>query len=153
MTTLDRYLLGRFGHVFVIAFVSLFGLFVVVDCFTNADDFLAQPGGPLAVVGAMARHYSYRVSYMFDVMGGVVSVLASMVTFALLQRNGELNPVLSAGIPTYRLIRPVLWGALLVDGAMACNREVVIPRIASPAMKSAIRLKMRRDWRGLRSLA
>lgn len=130
MTTLDRYLIGRFGHVFVITFVSLFGLYVVVDGFTNVDDFLSQEGGPVALLSRMAQHYSYRVSYLFDLLGGIVSVLAAMVTFALLQRNGELNPVLSAGIPTYRLIRPILWGALLVDGTMACNRELVIPQIA-----------------------
>jgi len=130
MTTFDRYLLMRFLHVFLVAFVSLFGLYVVIDAFTNFEDFLETPGGPIAIMLEVARYYSYRISMFIDKIGGFVAIISAMVTFSLLQRYGELNPLLSAGIPTYRLVTPVLCGALLIDGVMSCNREFLIPRIA-----------------------
>ena len=78
----------------------------------------------------MAEFYAYRASMFFDMTGPIVSVLAAMLAFSLVLRYGELNPVLAAGIPTYRLMIPLLWGTLFVNGAMIVNQEVIIPRIA-----------------------
>ena len=38
-TTFDRYLIARYLQIFVILFVSMFGLFVVIDGFSNVDEF------------------------------------------------------------------------------------------------------------------
>lgn len=136
MTILDRYLLKRFVQVYLIAFISLYGLYVVVETFTNADDFLNGEGGPLVMLREIAVYFSYRISYMFDKIGGILTVMSAMVTLSLLLRHGELNPVLSAGVPTYRLIIPILWGALFVSVCMGANRELLIPRIAGQLQMS-----------------
>jgi len=66
----------------------------------------------------------------FDTIGGIVSVTAVTVVLSLILRHGELNPVLSAGIPTYRLLFPLLWGMVMVSAIMVINKELIIPRIA-----------------------
>ena len=48
MTIFDRYLLGRFTWVFVVLFVTTFGLFVVIDGFTNVDAFQEESDGTIA---------------------------------------------------------------------------------------------------------
>jgi lipopolysaccharide export system permease protein len=130
MTIFDRYLLRRYWHVFVIGYLSLFGLYFVIDAFTNISDFLDRPGGTLVMLAEMGRYYSYRACYFFGLVGGTMEVIAAMVALALVQKHGELNPLLSAGISTYRLMQPLLIGAALVNGLILLNQELIIPRIA-----------------------
>lgn len=130
MMIFDRYLLRRYWHVFVISFLALYGLYFVIDVFTNVNDFLDQPGGTVAMLKEMGQYYSYRACYFFGLIGGTLEVISAMVALALVQKYGELNPVLSAGISTFRLMRPLLVGAALVNGLIFLNQELIIPRIA-----------------------
>ncbi len=51
-----------------------------------------------------------------------------------MQRNNELLPQLSAGIPTRRVVRPVLLGAAITITFAPLNQEFVIPEIADELM-------------------
>src|SRR5262249_28307181 len=130
MTTFDRYLLRRYWHVFAVGYLALFGLYFVIDVFTNVTDFLDSSQGTISVLIAVAQYYSYRACYFFGLIGGTLEVIAAMVALVLMQKHGELNPVLSAGISTFRLIRTLLVGAGLVDALIVGNQELIIPRIA-----------------------
>ena len=130
MTTFDRYLLRRYWHVFGVGFLALFGLYFVIDVFTNVTDFIDQSQGAVAVVTTIAQYYSYRACYFFGIVGGTLEVISAMVALVLMQKHGELNPILSAGISTFRLLRTLLFGALVVEGLIILNQELVIPRIA-----------------------
>lgn len=130
MSIFARYLLFRFWHVFTITFVALLGLYVIIDVFTNADDFLHRDGGAVAVMSWMLEYYAYRSSLFFETIGGTAAVIAALVGFSLMQRHGELNPILSAGVCAYRLVVPILWGMMIVNLLLIANQELVIPRIA-----------------------
>jgi lipopolysaccharide export system permease protein len=130
MTTFDRYLLRRYWHVFAVSYLALFGLYFVIDVFTNITDFLEQAQGTVARFTLIAQHYSYRACYFFGLIGGTLEVIAAMVALALVQKHGELNPILSAGISTFRLMRTLLVGAIIVDVLIILNQELIIPQIA-----------------------
>lgn len=130
MTIFDRYLLRRYWHVFGIGYLALFGLYFVIDVFTNVTDFFENSPGTLEALTSIARHYSYRACYFFGMIGGTLEVIAAMVALILVQKHGELNPILSAGISTFRLMRTLLVGACVVNGLILVNQELVIPRIA-----------------------
>ncbi|MBI3863928.1 MAG: LptF/LptG family permease [Planctomycetia bacterium] len=130
MTIFDRYLLRRYWHVFCIGFLALFGLYFVIDVFTNVTDFADQSPGVVAFITTICKYYLYRACYFFGIVGGTLMVIASMVTLILVQKHGELNPVLSAGISTFRLLRTLLLGALFVQLLIVANQEFIIPRIA-----------------------
>jgi len=131
MSTFDRYILRRFWHVFVVSFIAMMGLYIVIDAFNNIDNFFNEgDSGTVGVMWTMARFYTFRSSMFFDTIGGIVSVTAVTVVLSLILRHGELNPVLSAGIPTYRLLFPLLWGMVMVSAVMVINKELIIPRIA-----------------------
>src|SRR5204862_2903499 len=130
MTTFDRYLLRRYWHVFGVGFLALFGLYFVIDVFTNVTDFFDQQKSSAALVTYIVQYYSYRACYFFGLIGGTLEVISAMVALALVQKYGELNPSLSAGISTFRLMRPLLIGAALVNGLIFLNQELIIPRIA-----------------------
>lgn len=130
MTIFDRYLLRRYWHVFFISFMALFGLYFVIDVFTNVTDFADQSPGWLAFFSTILHYYFYRACYFFGMVGGTLMVVASMVTLILVQKHGELNPVLSAGISTFRLLRTLIVGAIFVQLVIIANQEFLIPRIA-----------------------
>lgn len=140
-TIFDRYLLKRYLHVFSITFIALFGLFVIIDAFTNVDEFLERHTDTVSLMSHMLRFYVYRGCQFFLMVGASVTVISAVVVFSLVQRHGELNPVLSAGIPTYRLVIPVIWGTMLVEGLMLIDQELIIPSISSQLQVGAGNVK------------
>ena len=131
MTILDRMLFAAFLRSYFIVLVSMMSLYVVVDLFTNIDDFF-QPGRRvLAVLEHIGTYYGYRMLQFYDRLCEAVSLLAAMFTIALVQRSNELVPVLSAGVSTQRVLRPIFTGAIMMLGFGLLNQEFVIPRIAS----------------------
>jgi lipopolysaccharide export system permease protein len=134
MTTFDRYLLHRFLSSFLILFVSTFGLFVVIDGFTNVDGFQVGHEKAMDVLATMLRYYSYQSSPFFNLVGSTLAVLSVMIVFAALQKNSEFHPILAAGIPIGRLLVPIVAGMLLVSMLMMLNQEFIIPRLARELM-------------------
>lgn len=129
-TTFDRYLYSRYAYIFVVFFAASMGLFAVVDGFMNLDDFQQKDEGTLSMLMRMGMHYAYQSSLVFDMVGPSLSVISVMVVLALLLKYNEFYPVLSTGVPTYRLARPLILGVATVAGLLTVNQELVIPRIS-----------------------
>ena len=129
-TTFDRYLIARYLQIFVILFVSMFGLFVVIDGFSNVDEFQEHSASAWNLLARMASYYGYQSTLFLDMCGPILTVIDAMIVFALLLRNSELQPILAAGVPTWRLLVPVIISTAVVNGLMTANQELVIPRIA-----------------------
>ena len=112
-TTLDRMLFYTFVRSYFIVWTSILSLYVVVDLFTNIDDFSGRGEGIRSVINHIAGYYGYRISQIFDKLAEVITLLGAMFTVSWMQRNNELLPQLSAGIPTRRVLRPggQVWGA------------------------------------------
>jgi len=136
MTTFDRYLLWRFLHVFGILFMTTYGLYVVIDGFTNIDDFQEGKDQAFDVLMRMVEYYGYHSSIFFDMSASILSVVSAMAVFALLLRHSEIHPLLAAGIPAYRLAIPTVVGTLLVSGMLAVNQEWIVPRISHQLQSS-----------------
>src|SRR5688572_19807624 len=130
MTTLDRMFLFSFFRSYFIVWSSLLSLYVVIDLFTNIDSFGQKDGGFTSVLEHVVGYYGYRVSQIFDLMAEAITLLAAVFTVAWIQRNNELLPQLSAGIPTRRVIRPILIGAAITLALGPLNQELIIPNIA-----------------------
>ena len=130
LTTFDRYLLHRMLHTFLVMFVAAYGLFVVIDLFTNIDDFqdgAASSGEMAAVIG---EYYGWRTFEFFEMAGPMMIVVAVVTTLGLLRKNSETFPILAAGIPAFRLLKPMIVAALLLNVALIVNQEFIIPAIA-----------------------
>src|SRR5437016_4646322 len=128
---LDRMLTFSYVKAYLICLVSMLGLYVVVDLFMNIDDFAESQHGLVAVLLRIGRYYGIRVTQIFDRLCEAIVLLAAMFTVAWIQRNNEILPLLSAGVPTRRVIRPVLLAACTMLGLSVLNQEFIIPRIAT----------------------
>src|SRR5262249_16823916 len=112
---------------YVVCLTSLMGLFIVVDLFMNLesltenhkDDFL-----PFVAV-----YYASKSTIIFDRLSEAIILMSAMFTIAWMQRNNEILPLLSAGVSTRRVVRPVLIGACLMVLLAVLNQELVLPNI------------------------
>ena len=129
MLLIDRYLLRQFLLMFFICFCSLTGLFIVIDAFSNLEEFVSQAakqGGLMQLLGA---YYGYRTLSFFDRTSNILTLIAAMFTLASFQRHNEMTALLAAGIPKWRVIRSLVVAVAIISLLAAANRELVIPTI------------------------
>lgn len=131
MTILDRYILKSFVKAWVVCFVSLVSLYLVIDAFNHFDDLMeASRLLRKTLPETMAIYYGYQIVLIFDRLCGVILLLSAAFTVAWMQRQNELVPLLSAGVPMGRVLRPIYLGSVAFLLAQTANREWLIPQIA-----------------------
>jgi lipopolysaccharide export system permease protein len=129
MRIIDRYLLRQFVWTFVVCYVSLTGLYIVLDAFTHLEEFLRYAQKEGSVLALMAAHYSYRGIWFFDQFAGLLTLIAAMFTVTWIQRHNEMTALMSAGVSRVRVVAPVIGAAVAIAILAAANRELVIPRV------------------------
>jgi len=120
----------QYVQVFLICYVSITGLFVVIDAFGHIDHFMTyarQQNQSLAWV--LAEFYAYRAIGLFDQTSGVLALVAAMFTVTWIERHNEMTALMAAGVSRFRVLRPVIVAALLLAVLAATNRELVMPNI------------------------
>lgn len=137
MSIIDRYLVRQFLRTFVIFFLSFTGLYVVVDTFSNLDDFLAYVEQEGNLANVLTEYYGYRTLAFFNVTSGVLALIAAMFTVTGFQRTNELTALLAAGISKRRIVGPILIAAALVSLVAIANRELVVPRVRNELERNA----------------
>src|SRR4051812_33250845 len=126
---IDRLMVFSYIKSYVICLVSLLGLYIVVDLFMNVNDFAHANDGLGKFMAHLGTYYAARTSTIFDRLSEMIVLLAAMFTIALVQRNNELLPQLSAGVSTQRVVRPVLFAACGMLTLATLNQELLIPQL------------------------
>src|SRR5580765_4776313 len=111
LTIHDRQMTFNYIKAYIFCLVSLMGLFIVVDLFMNLEDFTSNRKSFESVIKFIGVYYGYKSFFIFDRLCESVILLAGTFTVAWMQRNNELLPLLSAGVSTQRVVRPVLFCA------------------------------------------
>ncbi len=130
MTILDRMYFVKFIQNYLIVLACLMSLYIVVDLFTNINDFANQKRGIAAMAQHVGGYYAVQATLIFDKLSEFITIIAAVFTISGMQRGNELLPQLSAGVPTLRVIRPILFGSLLSLSLGPINTELLIPRIS-----------------------
>lgn len=127
MRTIDRYLLRQFVQVFVICFISLAGLYTVIDAFGRLDDFSAGDRSTGDAAYAAGRYYALQSLGFFNKTSGVLTLIAAMFTVTWIQRHNEMTALLAAGVPRLKVLAPVIGASIAVAIGAAVLREAVLP--------------------------
>ncbi|HWE39114.1 MAG TPA: LptF/LptG family permease [Isosphaeraceae bacterium] len=135
MRILDRQRYWNFFKAYAVCFVTFIGLYIVIDAFANIDEFAKRAKG-LQLLMVMGRYYLIRSSQIYDRLFGVITMMAAIFTVTWMQRSNELIAMLAAGIGTKRVIRPVIVGAVLVNGLAVANQECILPRFGDELLKN-----------------
>jgi lipopolysaccharide export system permease protein len=136
MRILDRERYWSFIKAYFICFTALVGLYVVIDAFSNLDEFAeVSESSTVQLFQRMGRYYLIKMSLIYDQICGIITMMAAIFTVTWMQRNNELLAMLAAGISTRRVIRPVLVSALAVSSLAVLNQELIMPRYAEELQK------------------
>jgi lipopolysaccharide export system permease protein len=136
MLILDKQRYWSFLKAYVICYVSLVGLYIVIDAFSNYDEFAKRADGVVEMFQIMSRFYLIHQSLFFDQLCGVIGMMAAIFTVTWMQRNNEQIAILAAGMSTHRAIRPVLVSSVIVSAIAVFNQEMIMPRFAEELAKS-----------------
>ncbi len=128
MTRIDRYLLFLYLRVLLICFLSVCGLLIVVDVFSNLDEFVRfsdQSQSNLSIV--LAGYYGPYMLSIFERLSGLMALLALLFAIAWLNKTNEFTALLAAGVTKRRVIKPLLLASLAVVLSASALREIAIP--------------------------
>ncbi len=130
MNVMDRKLLRDFVEAYFICFISLVGLFIIIDLFANIDEFLENRPDTLNLARLIGKYYFFHSFEYFAKISPFITSIAAMTTLANLHRNNEIIALLAAGIPTRRALMTILVGVFGVVLLRALVTETIIPQIA-----------------------
>lgn len=130
MTQIDRYILVLYLRVFIVCFLTLSGLLIVVQLFTNIDEFVSFGKTNGGFVRGLVIYFGPQMLSIFDRMCGLITLLAIMFVFAWLQRTHELTAILAAGISKRRIVVPLLYASAVLITLSAILRETAIPQFS-----------------------
>ena len=137
MKIIDRYLTFAFLKIFLICFVSLSGLFIVIDVFTNLNAVMSIAEARGGMLNAIVEFYGPRTLDFFDRMTGALVLIAGIFSIALMQRRRELTAIEAAGIGKFRVVRPVLLLSFVVIALSVANREFLLPKYKTQLSRDA----------------
>jgi len=138
----DRYVLLLFAKVLVICFVSLTGLYIVIDAFGNLDEFISYGNRQGSLVAVLTEYYGARVLSFFDKISGLLSLIAVIFVVTWLQRSNEITAVMAGGVSQGRVIRPLIAAVMVISLLAAANRELGLPQVREKLVRNA------QDWMG-----
>lgn len=130
----DRYYLRQYLATLVATLAFLSVLVIVFDMADRIDD-LPKASRQIRAVGRspgglLVEYYLTLLPFLWMKLMPFAALIAAGLVFTWLARANELVPVVTAGVPTLRLLLPVLLVGLLVAAGMTVARETVVPDLS-----------------------
>lgn len=130
----DRYYARQYVTTLLASLVFLSVLVIVFDMADRVDD-LPKASKQIRAAGRtpaglLIEYYATLLPFLWMKLIPFSALIAAGLVFTWLARANELSPVVTAGVPSIRLLAPILGvGALLVVG-MTVARETVVPDLS-----------------------
>jgi LPS export ABC transporter permease LptF/LPS export ABC transporter permease LptG len=121
-TLLDLYVSRQYLRVFLLAFVSLVGLFYISTFIDLADKLFRGT----ATSGMLLRYFYWQTPQYVYYIIPLSGLVATLVTIGLLTRNSELIVMRACGISLYRSVAPMLLFAAVCSGVLFEMQEHVL---------------------------
>jgi LPS export ABC transporter permease LptG/LPS export ABC transporter permease LptF len=136
---LDLYVARQYVAVFLVAFVSLMGIFYIATFIDLADKLFRG-----ATTGAMLLRFFYfqTPQYVYYIIP-LAALLSTLVTVGVLTKNSELIVMRACGVSLYRSAMPLVLFSLLLSGLLFELQE----RVLADSNREAKRLEgIIRGW-------
>ncbi|MGH7620363.1 MAG: LptF/LptG family permease, partial [Gemmatimonadaceae bacterium] len=118
---LDRYVFSEFWKIFVVTGLGFPILLIVIDITEKLQTYLDRK----IPVRDVALSYVYWIpDSMFMVLPAAV-LFATVFSIGGFTRHAEVTAAKASGISFYRLVMPIMLGAVLACGLDLCLSEVV----------------------------
>jgi LPS export ABC transporter permease LptF/LPS export ABC transporter permease LptG len=120
---MDMYLLRQFFYYFL---VLLLGFVLIFDAFTLFD-LLGDISKNHIPVSMVLDYFRYLVPLMVYQLSPLASLVATLVTLAVLAKNNEVIAFKASGISLYRLVLPLTLAGCILAGAMFLLDDTFLP--------------------------
>jgi len=87
-------------------------------------------------VKTIADYYFYQIFLIFVSMSGIIPIVAASFTLMRMSRQNELSAILSAGVPLLRMALPIIIAAVVLNGILLVDQEVIVPAMIPKLMRS-----------------
>jgi len=136
-TTLDRYVLRRFGVVLLGCVATLITLFAVYEFIQLIDD-LVERSLPISLA---LTYLKYRSPWMMSQVLPMSCLVSTLMTFGIMSRFNEVTAVKASGTSIYRLAIPVVMVTLVLSTVAYVNQDYLMPyaNIRANQIKDVIR--------------
>lgn len=121
--TTDRYIMRRFGFVFVLVMLSALSIYVVADLSEIIDEVIRND----VPRWLLLDYYKYLSLQIFYELSPILVLVTALITFSLLARSNEVTAWKALGVSLYRLAVPVLVAALAITALSAWLQAEVLP--------------------------
>jgi LPS export ABC transporter permease LptG len=119
----DIYLLKQFFY-FLLVLLAAFVL--IFDAFTMFD-LLGDIARNHISIGTVLSYFRYLVPLMVYQLAPLATLVATLVTLAVLAKNNEVVALKASGISLYRVVMPLLIAGCLVSVAMFFLDDTILP--------------------------
>lgn len=125
---MDRYVWLAVGGAYVAAALTFFAIAVLFDLLTNLGEYVRHGRDDLkldtfGLLSLLFEFYLLLVPALFLTFAPYMTVLACMFAVTKLTAANELVPMLFSGRSMFRVLRPMIWCALLSGLGMAATWE------------------------------
>ncbi|MGB8800383.1 MAG: LPS export ABC transporter permease LptF [Candidatus Acidiferrales bacterium] len=120
---IDVYLLQQFFYYFL---VLLAGFILIFDAFTLFD-LLGDISKNNIPVSMVLSYFRYLVPLMIYQLAPLATLVATLVTLAVLAKNNEVIAFKASGMSLYRLVLPLTLAGCLIAGGMFLLDDTYLP--------------------------
>ncbi len=120
---LDVYLLKQFFYFFL---VLLTGFVLIFDAFTLFD-LLADIARNHIAAATVLSYFRYLIPLMVYQLAPLATLVATLVTLAILAKNNEVVALKASGISLYRVVMPLMLAGCLVSAGMFLLDDTFLP--------------------------
>src|SRR6266704_558222 len=143
-TTLDRYILGRFGTIWSGCALTFYTLFAVYELVNLLDD-LVEHNLPFSLV---LSYLKYRYPWIISQILPVSCLVATFMAVGIMSRFNEVTALKASGTSIYRIVAPILIVTVAICAIAYVNQDYLEPHSNQRAaqVKDVIRGRSPRSY-------
>lgn len=122
-TTLDRYILGRFGAILAGCAATFLTLFAVYE-FINLIDDLVERNLPFSLV---LNYLKYRTPWILSQILPMSCLVATFLAIGIMSRFNEVTALKASGTSIYRIAAPVVIVTVAISAIAYVNQDYLEP--------------------------
>lgn len=131
MRILDRYILKSVLGVFFTCMFTFLLLYVIIDVFSNLEDILKQQVN----YNILIRYYLSYLPIIFVRVAPIACLLATLYTFANLNRNNEIIAMRSSGLSVFGISKTVIIFGVIISIFVFLVNDKFVPQALSLTQK------------------
>lgn len=121
---IDRYILGKYLKNFILWFVLIFVIVITFDVSEKLDDFLKNEA-PINEI--IFQYYINFIPNFFNLYGPLFIFISTLFFTSKMAGNTEIIAILSSGISYRRMLRPYLFGSVILALGILIIGNFIIP--------------------------